>query len=314
MIETGNLNDQQYKLRQQIQEMEVRIAEQKRIVEKQKASPMGRDGSTVGALVAKRAELQGQRDNYVKTQGLTDKHPRVAVLDDQIDSINRAIAEVRRQEASAGTQTTEERELARQQSDRDRLKIELEVAERQLQRQTGAQPELNRSASGAAVPAAPRDAGSARLARDYVSLRDSYKDITTRLQKARLEAEVIESGEVARFRIVDRANLPEMPVWPNRRLLVFISALIGLVLGIGSFLCLTLRKVTSVKDAVDVSYYTGLPLLGMVPHIATPAEKALRTTRQKLWFVVGTVVGAVVIFALSKALIIARVFEVVVRR
>jgi succinoglycan biosynthesis transport protein ExoP len=314
LIDIGNIRDQQYKIRQQMDDMESRIAQQKQLVEKQKKSPMGRDTSSIGALLAKRAELQGQRENYVKTQGLTEKHPRVVALDDQIDSMNRAIAEVRRQEAGAATQTPEERELATLEFDRDKLRIELEVASRQLQRQISAPPESNRSFVGAPVPVIPRDTSSGRLAQDYMSLRQNYKEITASLQKAHLEAQVIQSGKVDRFRVIDKANLPETPVWPNRRLLVFISVLIGLAVGIVFFICLRLRKLTSMQDAADVEYYTGLPLLIMVPRIATAGEKALRARNRKIQLVLGTALGAIAVFALSKVLIIARLFELVVRR
>src|SRR5262249_53057829 len=160
----------------------------------------------------------------------------------------------------------------------------------------------------------PRDPGSARLAQDYVALKQSYKEITSKLQKARLDSQVIESGKLDRFRVVDKANLPELPVWPNRRVLAVISVFIGLGVGIGSLFCLTLRKVTSLQDAVDVSYYTGLPLLGVVPTIATPAEQALLARKRKTRLIIGTVFGAIAVFAVSKALMIAHFFELVVRR
>jgi len=311
--DVANLRDQQYKLRQQIQEMERRITEQKQIVDNQKKSPIGRDGSTVGALVAKRAELQGQRETCVKTQGLTDKHPRVVALDDQIDSINRAIAEIRKQEAGAG-QTPEERELATLQFDCGRLRIDLEVAERQLQRQMGLPLEQNRPVTRRPAPVVPRDAASARLSQDYVSLRQSYRDVSSRLEKARMEAEEIQSGKVDRFRVVDKANLPKKAIWPNRRLLLFISALVSLGLGIAFLVCVTFRKLTSVQDAADVEYYTGLPLLGAVPRMTTPAEERQRAKKRRLQMLIGGAPGVVATFGLSKVLVAVHLFEFMVRR
>jgi uncharacterized protein involved in exopolysaccharide biosynthesis len=310
----ANLRDQQYKLRQQIRQMDGRIAEQKQIVQKQKENPLERDGSSVAALIAKRAELQGQRENYVKTQGLTERHPRVVALDDQIDSINRAIAEVRRQHATTATQTPEERELSALEFDRNKLKIESEVADRQLEREQGVAPEPHRIAARPPESLVPSDAGSARLAQDYVALRQSYKDVTARIQRARLDAEVIESGKLDRFRIIDDANRPEIPVWPNRRLLIFVSALVGLVLGLVCFLLLNLRKIRSFRDGGDVSYYTGLPLLGEIPLVTTPAERARQRRRATIKFAVGAGVAAVAVLALSKVLLISHFFELVVRR
>jgi len=310
----ASLRDQQYKLRQQVREMDGRISEQRHVVQQQKGNPVGRDGSAIGGLIAKRAELQGQRDNYVRAQGLTEKHPRVVALDDQIDAVNRAIAEVRRQEASAVTQTPEERELSALEFDRNKLKIESEVLDRQLDREQGALPEPNRASARVPDSAFPRDAGSARLAQDYIGLRQSYKEVTARIQKARLEAEVIESGKVDRFRIIDDANLPEIPAWPNRRLLIFVSALVGLALGLVSFLLMNLGKIRSLRDAQDVAYYTGLPLLGEIPGMTTPAGQALERKRRKLRFAAGAAVAVIAVLALSKVLLLAHFFELVLRR
>jgi len=312
--ELANLRDQQYKLRQQVREMDGRISEQRHVVQQQKGNPVGRDGSAIGALIAKRAELQGQRDNYVKAQGLTEKHPRVVALDDQIDAVNRAIAEVRRQEASAVTQTPEERELSALEFDRNKLKIETEVLDRQLDREQGSVPEPNKASARVPDSAVRRDAGSARLAQDYIGLRQSYKEVTARIQKARLDAEVIESGRIDRFRIIDDANLPEIPAWPNRRLLIFVSALVGLALGLVSFLLVNLRKLRSLRDAHDVAYYTGLPLLGEIPGMTTPAGQALERKRRKLRFAAGAAVAVIAVLALSKVLLLAHFFELVLRR
>ena len=310
----ANLRDQRYKVRQQIVEMDTRISQQRHIVQRQGENPVGRDGSAIGGLIAKRAELQGQRDNYVKTQGLTEKHPRVVALDDQIDAVNRAIAEVKRHEASSAGQTPEERELSALEFDRNKLKIDSEVLDRQLEREQAAPLESNRAVVRVPGSPVPRDAGSARLAQDYIGLRQSYKEVTAKIEKARLNAEVIQSGKIDRFRIIDEANLPEIPVWPNRRLLVFVSALVGLAVGLASFLLLNLRKIRSLRDAGDVIYYTGLPLLGEVPRMTTPAEQALERKRQKIRFAIGAGVGAVAVLALSKVLLIGHFFELVLRR
>ncbi len=94
-----NLKDQQYKIQQQMADLERRIAEQRQVVEQQKKTAPLRDNPTLGALIAKRAELQGSKDNLINQQELTDKHPRVIAVNDQLASLNRAIAEARQQGA-----------------------------------------------------------------------------------------------------------------------------------------------------------------------------------------------------------------------
>src|SRR5215471_5956035 len=134
-IAVGGIKDQQYKLDQQIADQDRRIADQQRIVERQKKNPAVHDTPAYGGLVAKRAELQGQKDNLINRQGLTDKHPRVIGIQDQIAAVNRAIADMQREESGRVTQSAEERELASLHAERNRIKVELEVAGRELDRQ-----------------------------------------------------------------------------------------------------------------------------------------------------------------------------------
>src|SRR6185295_17863711 len=71
-IET--LNDQRYKFRQQLTDIERRIASQRQLVEQQKKSGSLRNNPTYAILISKRTELQGQRDTLMNRQDLTDKH------------------------------------------------------------------------------------------------------------------------------------------------------------------------------------------------------------------------------------------------
>jgi uncharacterized protein involved in exopolysaccharide biosynthesis len=309
-IAVGNIKDQQYKIEQQIADLDRRIAEQQRIVDHQKKSPVLRDNPVYGGLIAKRAELQGQKDNLVNQQGLTDKHPRVIAIQDQIASVNRAIADLQRQEAGRITQSAEERELATLQSDRNKLKVELEVTGRELGRQSDNPPVVHHS--GGAVPAAstiPTDAGSARLAQDYLGLKQTYKDVTAKAQNAELKRQAIGSGKVEKFRILDEANLPQMPIWPNRRLFALIAAVAGLALGLGVALLVEVRRFPYLHDMKDVEYYTNLPLLAAIPKTQTPGETARERGRAGMKLVLGTAIAAAATFGLAKVLMLVHLFE-----
>jgi uncharacterized protein involved in exopolysaccharide biosynthesis len=312
-ITVGNIKDQQYKIEQQIADLDRRIAEQQRIVDHQKKSPVLRDNPVYGGLIAKRAELQGQKDNLINQQGLTDKHPRVIAIQDQIASVNRAIADLQRQEAGRITQSAEERELATLQSDRNKLKVELEVTGRELGRQSDNPPVVHHSGGGA-VPAAstiPTDAGSARLAQDYLGLKQTYKDVTAKAQNAELKRQAIGSGKVEKFRILDEANLPQMPVWPNRRFLALIAGVAGLALGLGVALLVEMRRFPYLHDMRDVEYYTNLPLLAAIPKTQTPGETARERGRAGMKLVLGTAIAAAATFGLAKGLMLMHLFELI---
>jgi succinoglycan biosynthesis transport protein ExoP len=309
----GTIRDQQYKVQQQIADLDQRIAAQKQLVDKQNKSQLPQDNATFGALVTRRAELQGQRENLVKSQGLTDKHPRVVAIEDQIDSINKAMAELKRQEASQATRSPEERELATLQMQHDQLSIELQVAGRELERQA-ANPPSPHSGSGLGAPAIPRDAASARLAQDYLGLKQSYKEVAAKLQQAELQSQAMGSSKVARFRVLESANLPEIPVWPNRRLLGLAALALGLMAGIGTFLMVEFRKLGTLRDAADVEHYTGLPLLGAIPRTVLPGEKAKETRKARVRLALGAVAAGAAVIVLSKILLVAHLFELISKR
>lgn len=309
----GALKDQQYKLQQQMADVDRRIAEQRAIVERQKKSAVPRDNPTYGALVAKRAELQGIRENYVKQQGLTDKHPRVIAVDEQIASINRAIAELAKQDQGITTQTAEERELRALESERNRYKIELEVAGREIDRVL-ANPPQNRiaaSAGAAVASGVPRDAGSARMAQDYLGLKQNYKEVIGKLQDAQLKLQTIGSAHAEQFRVLDQANLPQLPVSPNRRLLFLVAAAAGLAVGLCFGLAAELRRLPTLQDARDVEYYAKLPLLASIPLTESPKEQRLHAWSMWLKFALCTAAATAITAVLAKAFVVTNLFNLI---
>jgi succinoglycan biosynthesis transport protein ExoP len=308
-IET--LKDQQYKLQQQINDVERRLAAQRQIVERQKKAAVPRDNPAYGALVAKRAELQGQRWYYINQQGYTEKHPRVIAIDQQIAEITREIANLTKQDAGAILQTPEERELMALESERNRLRIDLEVVGREITRRISNPPPraADASASPAAISASPREAGAGRLAQEYLGLKQSYKSMLAKLQDAELKQQTIGSAKVEKFRVLDQANLPQVPVSPNRQLLALISIALGLAVGAVFGLVPEVRRLTSLRDAEDVEYYTGLPLLAAIPRTLSPSERKREKQKAILQSVFATALAAAATFALVKLPLLVELFS-----
>ncbi len=68
------------------------------------------------------------------------------------------------------------------------------------------------------------------------------------------------------FRIMDPANLPEKPSFPNRPLFAGAGFGLGLALGLGITLLLEFRD-KSLRTEADVQAFLHLPTLAMVPII-----------------------------------------------
>jgi succinoglycan biosynthesis transport protein ExoP len=89
---------------------------------------------------------------------------------------------------------------------------------------------------------------------EALSKRQSETDLSSRLK----------SLEAANIWVVDKANFPLRPEFPNKRKNVLMALLVGLAGGIGLALGLEYLNNT-VKTSKDVTTATGLPTLGVIP-------------------------------------------------
>ena len=305
-----SLKDQQYKIQQQLEDVDRRITTQRQVVEQQKKAPSLRDNPTYAVLIAKRTELQGQRDTLINRQELTDKHPRVLAINDQIAAIDRQIEELRHQDSALVNQSPEARELAALESERNRLRIDLEVTGRELVRRS-TNPQIQ-----AAVPESSRVRGTAavsKLAEEYLGLRRSYQDAASELQDTEARLQRADAG-LATLRVVEPATLPERPVSPNRPLLISIAAAVGLALGAAFAFLAESRRFKSLQDARDVEYYTRLPLLAAIPRTTTTSERRHVRWRTAGRLVFATATSAAATFALTRIFIAADIFALITRK
>lgn len=104
----------------------------------------------------------------------------------------------------------------------------------------------------------------------YSSLRielENKKALLESLSKRQNETDLssrLKSYEAANIWIVDRANFPLAPTFPNKRKNMLMGLLAGLAGGIGSAFFLEYLN-NSVKTSKDVTASTGLPTLGVIP-------------------------------------------------
>lgn len=305
-----SLKDQLYKFQQQLADVDGRITTPRQIVEQQKKVSSLRDNPTFAALISKRAELQGQRDTLINRQELTDKHPRVLGINDQIAAINRQIEELRQQDVALVSQSPEARELGALESERNRLKIDLEVTGRELARRSVSPPVQ------AAVPEstrARRDPVALKLAQEYFGLKRSYKEVTTSLQDIEAKLKLSDGAILTQLRLLEPANLPKGPVSPNRLLLISIAAVVGLVLGAACAFVAESGRRKSLQDARDVEYYARLPLLADIPRTTTEIERRRTWWRAQGQLVLACIISIVATFALSKIFIASNIFALITK-
>jgi capsular exopolysaccharide synthesis family protein len=102
----------------------------------------------------------------------------------------------------------------------------------------------------------------ARLQRRAKNLEDAYNLLQTRLK----ESEIAQSIDDPSVQVVDTAQTPVYPTRPNPRLNLMGGILVGLMLGVAGAL-LREHLDRSVHTRRDVMSATGLPVMGLIPHV-----------------------------------------------
>jgi uncharacterized protein involved in exopolysaccharide biosynthesis len=106
------------------------------------------------------------------------------------------------------------------------------------------------------------------------ALREQYKKVSDDLLKAQNSARMAGEQRAERLSLVEPANLPDHPHWPNRPLLIAAGALAGAVLGLLLALIIELLR-RPLRSPVQIEGL-GVPVIGIVPIID-------RTVRRPWW-------------------------------
>ena len=131
-----------------------------------------------------------------------------------------------------------------------------------------------------------------QLDRDYSVVLSQHQSLLQRRESARLSGDVEETASDVTFRVIDPPFVPFKPSEPNKLLLNSMALVAGLGVGIALALLTSLIKPV-VVDQQSLTKLTGLPLLGSVTLIPTPAQKK----REVLGLVAYSSLAAVLIFA-----------------
>jgi protein tyrosine kinase modulator len=107
-----------------------------------------------------------------------------------------------------------------------------------------------------------------KITRDYDITLKKYQDLLAKGLDSELSENMEKKQKGEQFQIVDRANLPRLPVGPNRPRIIIVGVILGLGAGLGAAVLLELLN-TAFKRGEDVAGYAGVPLLVTLPIIPT---------------------------------------------
>jgi polysaccharide chain length determinant protein (PEP-CTERM system associated) len=104
------------------------------------------------------------------------------------------------------------------------------------------------------------------LTRGYQTALDSFNDLQKKRDASAMSADLERKQQGEQFRVLDPANLPDKPAFPNRPLFAFGGLAGGLGLGLAIAFLLEMKD-SSLKTERDVEFTLHLPVLAMIPEI-----------------------------------------------
>jgi len=114
------------------------------------------------------------------------------------------------------------------------------------------------------------------LTRGYQTALESYNDLQKKRDESAMAAELERKQQGEQFRVLDPANLPDKPSFPNRPLFAAGGLGGGFALGVCIAFLLEMKD-SSLKTERDVEFALRLPVLAMIPELElASAEKVMR--------------------------------------
>jgi polysaccharide chain length determinant protein (PEP-CTERM system associated) len=237
-----------------------------------------------GASAAQQLEAAEARLRALELR-LKPEHPDVKALKSVIRDLEaKASAEAARQPApQSGPRPTNAAELIRQNRLRD-LTAELKNLDTQLtaKRQHEKQLQDVIASYQSRIDAVPtREAELTELTRDYATLQTAYTTMLARREDSKVAANLERNQRGEQFKVLDPARIPERPASPQVMKINVMGAGLGLMLGLGIVALLEYRD-TSFKTEDEVKALLQLPVLALIPMMASERERRNRKRRLKL--------------------------------
>jgi len=273
------LQDEAAKLQAQIQEIEGQVTELKA---KNGSSLAGGGGMPLvmdtGSYTAQIADLENQNRQLLAQTGRSDNS--------ELAQAESALAKAQAVYSDSHPDVIQARERVRELRQAAAKDDTNSSIQQQVQANNAAIASLKQSRDAAIAKANAAFAGQARapaileqasqLENRANALRDQYKQVADNLLKAQASARLADEQRGERLSLVDPANFPDHPQWPNRPLLIGAGAAAGILFGI--FLALGVELLNRPLRSPGQIEGMGFPVLGLVPVFHTP-----RARRGRLW-------------------------------
>ena len=137
-----------------------------------------------------------------------------------------------------------------------------------------------------------RSSEMTNITRNYNITLSKYQDLLRKSLDSELSENMEKKQKGEQFQIIDRANLPQIPVAPNRPRIIIVGILLGLGAGLGAAFLLEILN-TSFKRTEDLDGYMNVPLLATLPMITTRGQIIEQRQEQGLLILASAVILAI---------------------
>jgi polysaccharide chain length determinant protein (PEP-CTERM system associated) len=229
------------------------------------------DGRTPDKL---EQQLDAQKSQLANLQadGYKDTYPDVVATKANIASLEKEIAS---EASSASDPAKNPKPNANESAQATTLRAQIHAYEETIATKTHAQEELQNQISlyRSRVQQSPMvEENYTELTRGYKTAQDAYDALLKEQHDAEMSGDLNRQQQGEYFHVLDPANLPSKPSFPNRMMFTAGGLAGGLGLGLGLTLFFELKD-TSLKSERDVEFSLRLPVLAMIPAVEPATSK-----------------------------------------
>lgn len=302
IAEIGRINDQITSLNRLVSDLGKVNQQQVEEVVAQMRDPKGT--AAYAELVKRRAQLESDKAT-LKLQ-FRDKHPDVAAVQSQIDSVQRQMDEMV-EEHKRDVEETRERLSGKVDPRLNAYKSDIARLQGEVKRQQALLDNVEAQiiTVGSNINNVPQaEVELEAINREYQTEKAVYDQLVESQKKAETVAQVAGRAQGESIQVIDAASLPAQPVAPKRPLLMLLGLAAGLACGLLLAAAFEVPRLLTVQTSEDAEHYTGLPVLVTLPMLLTPREQRNLKARRvalALAAVVATLVSAPALaFVLSR--------------
>lgn len=198
----------------------------------------------------------------------TDDHPDVIKMKQEIATIQRRLEEMATAEPDPAARISERGSLA-EPAQIQQLRTQIRGLELTIEERTRDQARLQEQIRlfQSRVQLSPIiEQQYKELTRDYDTALAHYNDLLSKRTQSEMATDLERRQQGEQFRVLDPANLPETPSYPDRAQFALGGLGIGLLLGAGLALLIEIRD-QAIRNERDIEALLELPTLALVPTV-----------------------------------------------